>query len=337
MSTYKILFISDAWYPQTNGVVRTMDSLGKELVKLGHSVNYITPLDFLTIPCPTYPEIKLAINPWPKLYNKINKLNPQIVHISTEGPLGWFARRYCIKNKIKFTTSYHTKFPEYIYERIKLPIKFSYKFMRYFHKYSSNVLVTTESMKKELADNGFNIEKLKVWTRGVKHEVFSKGIKINHNLKPPVWIYVGRVAIEKNIKAFLDLDIDGSKIIVGGGPQLNELKKKYKNVLFTGMLKDNDIASYLASSDVFVFPSKTDTFGIVIIEALSAGLPIAGYPVPGPKDILDGTEINVLDWDLKSSALKALKINREKCKEISKKYTWEECAKIFLNNACLNY
>lgn len=337
MNTYKILFITDAWYPQTNGVVRTMDSLGNELKKLGHEVHYITPLDFITVPCPTYPEIKLAIKPWPKLYKKIKSINPQIIHISTEGPIGWFARRYCIKNKIKFTTSYHTKFPEYIYERIRLPVKFTYKFMKYFHKNSSNVLVTTESMKEELADNGFDIEKLKVWTRGVKHEVFSSGIKIQRKLKTPIWIYVGRVAIEKNIKAFLDLDIEGSKIIVGGGPQLNELKKKYKDVLFTGMLKDDEIASYLASSDVFVFPSKTDTFGIVIIEALSAGLPIAGYPVPGPKDIVGNSEINTLDWDLKKSALKALTIDKDKCRQLSKKYTWENCAKIFLENVHPNY
>ena len=336
MKSYKILIITDAWYPQTNGVVRTMDNLGQQLKLNGHEVNYITPNEFITIPMPTYPEIRLALNIWPKLYKKIREYNPQVVHISTEGPLGFFGRRYCIKNNIKFTTSYHTKFPDYVYARTKIPISFSYRFMRFFHKHSQSILVTTKTMKKELSDNGFDNDKLKVWTRGVKHDVFGSGSKVK-NFKGPVWIYVGRVAIEKNIKAFLDLDIEGTKIVVGDGPQMNEVKKKYPSVIFTGMLGDKDIANYLASSDVFVFPSKTDTFGIVLIEALAAGLPIAGYKVPGPIDITGGTEIDTLDDDLKASALRALKIDKKKCKQLAQQYTWEECARIFESNCVPNY
>ena len=215
MSTYKILFVTDAWHPQVNGVVRTINTLGDELKKLGHDVHYITPKEFITIPCPSYPEIRLAINPWPKLYRKIKQLNPQIIHIATEGPLGFFARRYCIKHKIKFTTSYHTKFPEYIYERIKLPLSLSYRFMRFFHKHSDQILVTTETMKKELAGRGFNIDKLRVWTRGAKQDIFAKGEKIELGLQRPIWIYVGRVAVEKNIEAFLGMEIEGSKLVVG--------------------------------------------------------------------------------------------------------------------------
>ena len=318
MSPYKILIITDAWYPQTNGVVRTMDNLGQQLQKRGHEVKYITP------------------NAWPKINKMIKQYNPQVVHISTEGPLGFFGRKYCLKNNIKFTTSYHTKFPDYVYARTKIPVKFSYRFMRFFHKHSQSILVTTQTMKKELAENGFNEDQLKVWTRGVEHDVFGNGIKIK-DFKGPVWIYVGRVAVEKNIKAFLDLDIEGTKIVVGDGPQMNEVKKKYPDAIFTGMLGDKDIANYLASSDVFVFPSKTDTFGIVLIEALSAGLPIAGFKVPGPIDITGGTEVDALDNDLKTSALKALKIDREKCKALAQKYTWQECATIFETSCSPNY
>ena len=185
MKSYKILIITDAWYPQTNGVVRTMDNLGQQLKLNGHEVNYITPNEFITIPMPTYPEIRLALNIWPKLYKKIREYNPQVIHISTEGPLGFFGRRYCIKNNIKFTTSYHTKFPDYVYARTKIPISFSYRFMRFFHKHSQSILVTTKTMKKELSDNGFDNDKLRVWTRGVKHDVFGSGSK------------------EKNFKGFL--------------------------------------------------------------------------------------------------------------------------------------
>lgn len=336
MDSYKILIITDAWYPQTNGVVRTMDNLGQQLKKFGHIVKYITPDLFITIPMPTYPEIRLALNAWPKINKMIKDYNPQVVHIATEGPLGFFGRKYCIKNNIKFTTSYHTKFPEYVHARTKIPINFSYRFMRFFHRYSYSTLVTTQTMKKELAENGFNEDKLKVWTRGVEHEVFGNGKKIK-DFKGPVWIYVGRVAIEKNIKAFLDLDVEGTKIVVGDGPQMNKVKKEYPNVIYTGMLGDKEIANYLASSDVFVFPSKTDTFGIVLIEALAAGLPIAGYRVPGPIDITGNTEIDCLDNDLKTSALKALKIDKEKCRSLAQRYTWEECAKIFEANCFPNY
>ena len=336
MDRYKILIITDAWFPQTNGVVRTMYNLGQKLQIRGHIVKYITPKEFITFPMPTYPEIRLSLNAWPKINKIIKNYNPQVVHIATEGPLGFFARKYCIKNKIKFTTSYHTKFPEYVYERIKIPINFSYRFMRFFHKHSQSILVTTQTMKEELFKNGFDENKLKDWTRGVEHKIFASGTKVK-DFKRPVWIYVGRVAIEKNIKAFLELDVEGTKIVVGDGPQMHEVKRKYPNVVYTGMLNDKEIANYLASSDVFVFPSKTDTFGIVLIEALAAGVPIAAYRVPGPIDITGGTEIDSLHDDLKISALKALKIDRNKCKALSSKYTWEECAKIFEENCCPNY
>ncbi len=334
MKSYKILIVTDAWHPQVNGVVRTLSYLVKELKKEKHDVHLITPQEFLTLPCPTYPEIRLSINAYPKIYDKIKKINANIVHIATEGPLGFFARRYCIKNNIKFTTSLHTKFAEYINERIHIPVSIGYSFLRYFHKPSNKILVTTENMKKELMNRNF--KNLVVWTRGVNSNIFGKIKKAEISKPAPIFIYVGRVAIEKNIKAFLDIDIQGSKIVVGAGPQLDELKKKYKDVLFTGMLEEKEVAAYLAASDVFVFPSKTDTFGIVIIEALAAGVPVAAYPVTGPLDILQNTKVDCLDLDLKTSILKALKIKKEDCKEVAKQYTWENCAKIFMQTASVN-
>ena len=334
MKSYKILIVTDAWHPQVNGVVRTLSYLVKELKKEKHDVHLITPQEFLTLPCPTYPEIRLSINAYPKIYDKIKKINANIVHIATEGPLGFFARRYCIKNNIKFTTSLHTKFAEYINERIYIPVSIGYSFLRYFHRPSSKILVTTKNMEKELMNRNF--KNLVVWPRGVNSNIFGKIKKVEISKPNPIFIYVGRVAIEKNIKAFLDVDIQGSKIVVGAGPQLDELKKKYKDVLFTGMLEEKDVAAYLAASDVFVFPSKTDTFGIVIIEALAAGVPVAAYPVTGPLDILQNTKVDCLDLDLKTSMLKALKIKKEDCKEVAKQYTWENCAKIFMQTASVN-
>jgi glycosyltransferase involved in cell wall biosynthesis len=334
MKSYKILIVTDAWYPQVNGVVKTLSYLVKELKKQKHEVHLITPQEFLTLPCPTYPEIRLSINAYPKIYNKIKEINANIIHIATEGPLGFFARRYCIKNNIKFTTSLHTKFAEYINERIYIPVNIGYTFLRYFHKPSNKVLVTTKNMEKELINRNF--KNLVVWTRGVNPNIFGKIKKAEIPKQAPIFIYVGRVAIEKNIEAFLDVDIQGSKVVVGAGPQLDELKRKYKDVLFTGMLEEKEVAAYLAASDVFVFPSKTDTFGIVIIEALAAGIPVAAYPVTGPLDILQNTKVDCLDLDLKTSMIKALKIKKKDCKDVAKQYTWENCAKIFMETAIVN-
>jgi glycosyltransferase involved in cell wall biosynthesis len=334
MKSYKILIVTDAWYPQVNGVVKTLSYLVKELKKQKHEVHLITPQEFLTLPCPTYPEIRLSINAYPKIYNKIKEINANIFHIATEGPLGFFARRYCIKNNIKFTTSLHTKFAEYINERIYIPVNIGYTFLRYFHKPSNKVLVTTKNMEKELINRNF--KNLVVWTRGVNPNIFGKIKKAEIPKQAPIFIYVGRVAIEKNIEAFLDVDIQGSKVVVGAGPQLDELKRKYKDVLFTGMLEEKEVAAYLAASDVFVFPSKTDTFGIVIIEALAAGIPVAAYPVTGPLDILQNTKVDCLDLDLKTSMIKALKIKKKDCKDVAKQYTWENCAKIFMETAIVN-
>lgn len=333
----KILIVTDAWYPQVNGVCRTLKNLGDELKKIGHQVEYIEPNQFFTVPMPKYNEIKLSLNVWPRVGKLISKANADIIHIATEGPIGIFAKRYCVKNKLKFTTSYHTQFDKYLKLYYPyLPIKLAQKFLKGFHSKAEKILVTTQSMKDELQEIGFDKDKMVVWTRGANHGAFQKPKKINLEYKRPIYLYVGRVSIEKNIRAFLDLDLEGTKLIVGKGPDLDKLKKEYPEAKFKGERTNGELASYFASSDVFVFPSKTDTFGIVIIEALKCGLPVAAYPVAGPKDIFNGTNIGSLNNDLKKAALEALKSDRSACIEHAKKYTWENCAKIFLNSAVSN-
>ena len=333
----KILIVTDAWYPQVNGVCRTLKNLGDELKKIGHQVEYIEPNQFFTVPMPKYNEIKLSLNVWPRVGKLISKADADIIHIATEGPIGIFAKRYCVKNKLKFTTSYHTQFDKYLKLYYPyLPIKLAQKFLKGFHSKAEKILVTTQSMKDELQDIGFDKDKMVVWTRGANHGAFQKPKKINLEYKRPIYLYVGRVSIEKNIRAFLDLDLEGTKLIVGKGPDLDKLKKEYPEAKFKGERTNGELASYFASSDVFVFPSKTDTFGIVIIEALKCGLPVAAYPVAGPKDIFNGTNIGSLNNDLKKAALEALKSDRSACIEHAKKYTWENCAKIFLNSAVSN-
>ena len=333
----KILIVTDAWYPQVNGVCRTLKNLGDELKKIGHQVEYIEPNQFFTVPMPKYNEIKLSLNVWPRVGKLISKADADIIHIATEGPIGIFAKRYCVKNKLKFTSSYHTQFDKYLKLYYPyLPIKLAQKFLKGFHSKAEKILVTTQSMKDELQEIGFDKDKMVVWTRGANHGAFQKPKKINLEYKRPIYLYVGRVSIEKNIRAFLDLDLEGTKLIVGKGPDLDKLKKEYPEAKFKGERTNGELASYFASSDVFVFPSKTDTFGIVIIEALKCGLPVAAYPVAGPKDIFNGTNIGSLNNDLKKAALEALKSDRSACIEHAKKYTWENCAKIFLDSAVTN-
>ena len=333
----KILIVTDAWYPQVNGVCRTLKNLGDELKKIGHQVEYIEPNQFFTVPMPKYNEIKLSLNVWPRVGRLISKADADIIHIATEGPIGIFAKRYCVKNKLKFTTSYHTQFDKYLKLYYPyLPIKLAQKFLKGFHSKAEKILVTTQSMKDELQEIGFDKDKMVIWTRGANHGAFQKPKKINLEYKRPIYLYVGRVSIEKNIRAFLDLDLEGTKLVVGKGPDLDKLKKEYPEAILRGERTKGELASYFASSDVFVFPSKTDTFGIVIIEALKCGLPVAAYPVAGPKDIFNGSNIGSLNNDLKQAALDAINADRNACIEHAKKYTWQNCAKIFLDTAVKN-
>lgn len=329
----KILLASDAWYPQINGVVRTLNRVREELERQGHVFAVICPEQFRTFPCPSYPEIPLAILPGIGLARRIEAIKPDAIHIATEGPIGLAVRNYCVKRGLPFTTSYHTRFPEYLSARLPVPVSWGYAFMRWFHKPSKAIMVATESMKRELEGQGF--EHLVDWTRGVDTALFRPDAPQalqGHNLPRPIHLYVGRVAVEKNIEAFLKLDLEGSKVVVGDGPQRAALEADYPDVIFVGAKQGEDLAAHYASGDVFVFPSRTDTFGLVMLEAMASGLPVAAYPVPGPLDIVDGAGVGALNEDLGLAVGEAIKLPRARCREYALKFSWTACAEMFLEN-----
>lgn len=322
----KIIIVTDAWYPQVNGVVRTLDETSKQLKKLGHEVKLISPEGFLTIPCPTYPEIRLSLFPGAKVSSMIREFNPDCLHISTEGPLGLSARGYASRNGLAFTSAYHTRFPEYVHARTKLPLKLTYSFLRWFHSRSELVMVPTEEVKKDLIK--YKIGNPKIWSRGVDLEIFKpkKGRKKN---KKPILLNVGRVAVEKNLEAFLKIDLPYEKWVVGDGPALKELKKKYPEVIFHGAKNKEELEYYYNKADVFVFPSKTDTFGLVLLEAMACGLPVAAFPVSGPLDVIGSSNAGCLNSSLKEACKKALLIPRKVPREYAKTFSWEVTSKTF--------
>ena len=324
----KILIVTDAWYPQVNGVVRTLDETSKKIKKLGHEVKLITPEGFLTIPCPTYPEIKLSLFPGAKVSSMIRDFNPDCLHISTEGPLGLAARGYASRNGLAFTSAYHTRFPEYVYARTKLPLKITYSFLRWFHNRSELVMVPTEEVKKDLIKH--KIGKPKIWSRGVDLDIFKpkKGRRKNKN---PILLNVGRVAVEKNLEEFLKIDLPYEKWVVGDGPAFKELKKKYPKVIFHGAKSKEELEYYYNKADVFVFPSKTDTFGLVLLEAMACGLPVAAFPVSGPLDVIGNSNAGILNSNLKEACKKALLIPRKVPREYAKKFSWESTSKTFVS------
>ncbi len=327
----KILIVTDAWYPQVNGVVRTLETVRGELGEMGHDVHVISPDQFKTIPCPTYPEIRLALFAKRKMAKMIEALHPVAIHISTEGPLGQAARAYCLKNGIPFSTAYHTRFPEYIHARWRLPLSILYRGMKHFHGKSQSVMVATETLRQELSGWGF--KNLHIWSRGVDLDLFRPRPEASFGDFPkPHWLFVGRVAVEKNIGHFLDLDLPGTKFVVGDGPQLNELKGKYPNAQFLGKKVGEELATAFAEADVFVFPSKTDTFGLVILEALASGTPVAVFPVQGPADIVRDTKAGAIDADLREAALAALDLKSEDARALAEQYSWRNSANQFLHN-----
>ncbi len=337
----KILIISDAWHPQINGVVRTYEHIAEELVKLKHDVRVIGPEDFSwKFSMPGYSEIKLALFPYRKLSRIIKAYDPDAIHIPVEGPLGWAARKYCLKNKIKFSTSYHTHFPHYAEERVpemfkrlkKYARKLGFLYVRAFHTPSRAIMVASPTLEKILRRWKFQNHIFRL-TRGVNADVFYPGEgSLSQNLKRPVALYVGRIAVEKNLEEFLAMDWDGSKVIVGDGPSRKHLRNKFPDVLFPGQKKGKELGDYYRSSDVFVFPSRTDTFGIVILEALACGIPVAAYPVTGPKDILTEPFLGCLGNDLSDSAHKALTCGQaaDRAAYVTKNYSWQVAAEQFL-------
>lgn len=326
----KIMIVTDAWEPQVNGVVRTLKQTKIELKKMGHEVDVLTPLEFKTIPCPTYPDISLSILPGKKVKQRMKTFVPDAIHIATEGPLGMAARSYAIRNKLPFSTAYHTRFPEYVYARTKIPLSLTYRFLRWFHGPSKAVMAPTNVVKKDLEFWGF--ENVVLWTRGVDLNVFSMQESKVLNSEHPIYLYVGRVAVEKNIEAFLELDLPGSKWVVGDGPALTRIKEKYPNVNYLGVLNQPELAKVYAAADVFVFPSKTDTFGLVLLEAMACGLPVAAYPVTGPLDVLGDSDAGRMNDDLRQACLDALQIPREKARAHAELFSWKAASIEFLNH-----
>lgn len=326
----RIVLVTDAWRPQTNGVVRTLSLTARELERAGHAVEVIDPAVFRTVPCPTYPEIRLAWRPYRKLAERLDFLQPDTLHVATEGPLGLAARRWALRSHRRFTTSYHTQFPEYVRARAPIPLALTYAHLRRFHSAAARTLVATPSMIRALEVRGFR--NLAMWSRGVDTELFRPRPKEFLDLPRPVWLYFGRVAVEKGIGDFLRLELPGSKLVVGDGPAMTELRQAHPRATFVGYKHGEELAAYVAASDVFVFPSRTDTFGLVLLEAMACGVPVAAYPVTGPLDVvLDGVT-GVLGEDLGAAALAALGLDPLACREHALAYTWEAATRQFLSN-----
>lgn len=326
----RITLVTDAWKPQTNGVVTTLTRTLEWLDRLGHTTDRVTPEGFRTLPCPTYPEIRLSLFPGRRVAKQLESFAPDAVHIATEGPLGTAARAWCLRNRMPFTTSYHTQFPQYIRARFPVPESWSYAFLRYFHGAAARVMVATEHMRRHLAEHGFT--NLASWTRGVDTELFRPRSRDFLDAPRPIQMYVGRVAVEKNLEAFLSLATPGTKYLVGGGPALEELSARYPDVRFTGYKYGEELAQHVAAADAFVFPSRTDTFGLVLLEAMACGVPIAAYPVFGPIDVVKRGVTGVLDEDLAAAVHGALKLDREDCRRYAQSFTWEKATQQFIGN-----
>lgn len=332
----KFVLITDAWEPQVNGVVRTWQHVTKEMTKLGHEPHVIDPSQFKTIGAPRYPEIRLSLFPGKRLSRKLDDLNPDAIHIATEGPLGMAARKWCTKNDIAYTTSYHTQFPHYLRQYFGIPKKLSYKFIRFFHGRAKHTLVPTKQVGKELERNG--LDNIVVWSRGVDTDLFKPDYETPDAVKDlpkPVFVYAGRIAIEKNIEAFLKLDLPGSKLVIGDGPPKASLEKQYPDAMFVGYKFGEELAAHYAGGDVFVFPSVTDTFGVVMLEANACGLPIAAFPVTGPIDVVQQGQTGYVYTDLKQAALDALKLDREPCIAFATRNSWARCAQTVIDHLAI--
>lgn len=328
----RILIISDAAEPQVNGVVRTLNATTTTLRTMGKTVKMVGPEQFKTVPMPFYPEIRLALFPGRKLARIIEEFQPDALHIATEGPLGLAARAYALRKGMRFTTSFHTRFAEYLEARTRIPAGLTYLWLRRFHAAASGVMVATASLQEELAQRGF--KNLRLWSRGVDLSLFNPAPRRDWPFARPIFAYVGRVAIEKNLHAFLSLNLPGSKLIIGDGPQCKALAQEFSDAHFVGALRGTALAEAYAGADIFVFPSKTDTFGLVVVEALASGLPVAAYPVTGPKDILAGAAnpVGALNEDLRTACLDALKVNRADCRPYAERFSWQACTEQFLEN-----
>jgi glycosyltransferase involved in cell wall biosynthesis len=337
----RLAIATDAWFPQVNGVVRTLSATVVELDRRGHEVEVITPQRFLTVPMPGYASIRLAMAPRFGVRRMLDAYQPEVVHISTEGPIGWSARGWCLSRGVPFTTAFHTRFPEYAAVRTGISAERFWPIMQRFHAPSRAVMVATERLGQELAGRG--IAQTRPWSRGIDHWLF-RPTGDKHpafvDLPRPILLSVGRVALEKNLDAFLEADVPGTKVVVGDGPSREELKNRYPGVVFLGALAGEELAAAYRSADCFVFPSLTDTFGMVLIEALASGLPVAAFPVAGPLDIVGHNGRGVADdmpftvaaveQDLTLAIHKALRLDRTAAAVFGARYTWENATDQFV-------
>ncbi len=326
----RVLVATDAWAPQVNGVVRTLTSLARTARGLGVNIEFLSPDGFTTFPVPTYPGLRLAFAGRREVTRRIEQAKPDAIHIATEGPIGHAVRAYCRRHDRPFTTSYTTRFPEYISARAPIPESWIYAALRRFHSAATVTMVATPSLMNELRGRGFS--NLGMWTRGVDTELFRPDRAVDIGLPRPIFVTLGRVAVEKNIDAFLSLDLPGTKVVIGKGPMEQELKQRFPQAKFLGQLENGTLAAHLAAADVFVFPSLTDTFGVVQLEALASGLPIAAFPVTGPKDVVADNPIGVLNQDLRTACLEALNVSREACRTFALRYSWENSARQFIGH-----
>lgn len=326
----KIAIITDAWYPQTNGVVTTLNRTGECLRQLGNEVLFITPKEFRTVPLPTYSEIRLSLFPAAKVTRMLDEYEPEAIHIATEGPLGSAARKYCLRRNLKFTTAYHTQFPQYLRLRLPIPLSVSYSVLRRFHSKAQRTMVPTETLRQELITRGF--DNVVIWSRGVDIELFKPADKTFLQAPRPISMFVGRVAVEKNIEAFLSLDIPGTKFVVGHGPDYESLCEKYPKVQFVGYKYGEELAQHIAAADVFVFPSRTDTFGLVMLEAMACGVPVAAYPVTGPIDVVESGLTGVLNEDLREAVAQALKLNPDDARDYAEQHSWMAATRQFYSH-----
>ncbi len=325
----RILLVTDAWAPQVNGVVRTLEKTRETLIEFGHQVEVLSPEGQRTLPCPGYSEIRLAMRPHQAVRQTFTGQPFDAIHIATEGPVGMAARRWCIRHKLAFTTSYHTRFPEYLRLRAPVPLDWSYAYLRRFHDPATRTLVRTETQRQLLTERGFS--DLAIWPGGVDTQLFRPRGRDHLGLPRPISLYMGRVAPEKNLEAFLDLDLPGSQVVIGGGPALERYSRDYPNAHFLGYRHGVELAEALSSADVFVFPSCTDTLGLVMLEAMACGVPVAAFPVPGPKDLITDGGNGALDDDLRTAIFRALSIDSDACIEFATRFSWANCTRRFLD------
>lgn len=326
----RLLIVTDAWYPQLNGVVRSVERMMEAASACGAEVSLLTPQDFRSVPLPSYPEIRLALVPPGQLARRIADLAPTHIHITTEGPLGLLTRRLCVRHGLPFTTCLHTRLPDYVRARLPIPTDWTWRLMRRFHNAGNGVMVATDSLARELEGHGF--AHVTRWSRGVDTVQFDPAHRTDPGCRGPVFLYVGRLAVEKRVDAFLGLDLPGTRLVVGDGPARRQLEAAFPDARFLGTRTGAELARIYASADVFVFPSRTDTFGMVLLEALASGLPIAAFPTPGPLDVIGASGTGVLDQDLRRAALAALDIPRERCRAHAMGFSWAASARQFFTN-----